>query len=110
MMPPVGFLPAIDPRMLATIAAIADPLTDDQGLVYRNLNEDRLPGGEGTFGICTFSRVLFERMAGCANGVGVLDEEVDPASGELLGNFPQAFTHIGLIYAALAIEREVAVG
>jgi GH15 family glucan-1,4-alpha-glucosidase len=117
MMPVVGFLPATDPRMHATIDAIADHLTDDHGFVYRYLNEDGLAGGEGTFGICTFwlaeclalagevdrARVLFDRMARCANDVGLLSEEVDPATGELLGNFPQAFTHIGLVHAALAI-------
>ncbi len=117
MMPIVGFLPATDPQMRATIEAIADRLTDDRGFVYRYLNEDGLPGGEGTFGICTFwlaeclalageverARVLFDRMASCANDVGLLAEEVDPATGELLGNFPQAFTHIGLVHAALAI-------
>ena len=54
MMPIVGFLPADDPRMLATIEAIAEHLTDERGFVYRYLNEDGLPGGEGTFGICTF--------------------------------------------------------
>ena len=119
MMPIVGFLPADDPRMRATIDAIADRLTDEHGFVFRYLNDDGLPGGEGTFGICTFwlaeclalagevdrARVLFDRMAGCANDVGLLAEEVDPATGELLGNFPQAFTHIGLIHAALAIAE-----
>jgi alpha,alpha-trehalase len=122
MMPIVGFLPATDPRMLATIEAIAERLTDDQGFVYRYVNEDGLPGSEGTFGICTFwlaqclalagevdrAEVLFDRMAGCANDVGLLAEEVDPSNGELLGNFPQAFTHIGLISAALAIEHAAA--
>jgi alpha,alpha-trehalase len=117
MMPIVGFLPATDPRMRATIDAVADRLTDEHGFVFRYLNEDGLPGGEGTFGICTFwlaeclarageverARVLFDRMAGCANDVGLLAEEVEPATGELLGNFPQAFTHIGLVHAALAI-------
>jgi GH15 family glucan-1,4-alpha-glucosidase len=117
MMAIVGFLPATDPRMRATIQAVADHLTDDHGFVYRYLNEDGLPGGEGTFGICTFwlaeclarageveqARALFARMAGCANDVGLIAEEIDPATGELLGNFPQAFTHIGLVHAALAI-------
>lgn len=117
MMPIVDFLPATDARMRATIEAIADRLTDEHGFVFRYLNEDGLPGGEGTFGICTFwlaeclarageierARVLFDRMASCANDVGLLAEEVDPATGELLGNFPQAFTHIGLVHAALAI-------
>jgi GH15 family glucan-1,4-alpha-glucosidase len=119
MMPIVGFLPATDPRMRATIDAIAGRLTDEHGFAFRYLNQDGLPGGEGTFGICTFwlaeclalagevdrARALFDRMAGCANDVGLLAEEVDPATGELLGNFPQAFTHIGLIHAALAIAN-----
>jgi alpha,alpha-trehalase len=118
MMPIVGFLPATDPRMRATIEAIADQLTDARGFVFRYLNEDGLPGGEGTFGICTCwlaeclalageperARDLFALMAGCANDVGLLAEEVDSRTGELLGNFPQAFTHIGLIHAGLAIE------
>jgi GH15 family glucan-1,4-alpha-glucosidase len=119
VMPLVGFLPATDPRMRATIEAIADRLTDPQGFVFRYLNEDGLPGSEGTFGICTYwlaqclamageverARTLFQRITDCANDVGLLSEEVDPATGELLGNFPQAFTHIGLINAALAIDR-----
>ncbi len=118
MMPIMGFLPANDPRMRATIEAISDHLTDEHGYVYRYLNEDGLPGGEGTFGICTFwlaeclalageadrASALFDLMAGCANDVGLLSEEIDPATGELLGNFPQAFTHIGLIHAALTID------
>ena len=118
-MPLVGFLPATDPRMRATIEAVADRLTDDHGFVFRYLNEDGLPGSEGAFGICTYwlaecfaligevdrARALFARITDCANDVGLLSEEIDPASGELLGNFPQAFTHIGLIHAALAIDR-----
>lgn len=122
MMPLVGFLPATDARMRATIDAIATHLTDDHGFVFRYLNEDGLPGSEGTFGICTYwlaqclalagevdrARALFQRITDCGNDVGLLSEEVDPASGELLGNFPQAFTHIGLINAALAIDRAAA--
>ena len=122
MMPLVGFLPATDPRMRATIDAIAARLTDEHGFVFRYLNEDGLPGSEGTFGICTYwlaeclalagevdrARALFGRITRCANDVGLLSEEVDPGSGELLGNFPQAFTHIGLINAALAIESAAA--
>jgi alpha,alpha-trehalase len=124
MMPIVGFLPADDPRMLATIEAIADRLTDDRGLVYRYHTEggvDGLPGGEGTFLLCTFwlaqalamagrteqAREVFDRAAGHVNDVGLLAEEVDPATGELLGNFPQAFSHIGLVNAAWAISEAV---
>src|SRR5439155_15515052 len=122
MMPIVGFLPADDPRMLATIDAIADRLTDERGLVYRYRTEggvDGLAGGEGTFLLCTFwlaqalalagqverAREVFERALGYVNDVGLLAEEVDPATGELLGNFPQAFSHIGLVNAAWAISE-----
>ncbi|GAA1389932.1 glycoside hydrolase family 15 protein [Catellatospora chokoriensis] len=122
MMPIVGFLPADDPRMLATIDAIADRLTDERGLVYRYRTEggvDGLAGDEGTFLLCTFwlaqalaeaGRVnrateVFERAAAYANDVGLLAEEVDPRTGELLGNFPQAFSHIGLINAAWSITQ-----
>jgi alpha,alpha-trehalase len=124
MMPIVGFLPADDPRMLATIEAIADRLTDERGLVYRYRTEDGvdgLAGDEGTFLLCTFwlaqalamsgqvdrARGVFDRAVAYANDVGLLAEEVDPASGELLGNFPQAFSHIGLVNAAWAISQVV---
>jgi GH15 family glucan-1,4-alpha-glucosidase len=122
MMPIVGFLPADDPRMLATIDATAQKLTDDAGLVYRYRTEggvDGLAGEEGTFLLCTFwlahalalsqqvdrASAVFERAAGYVNDVGLLAEEVDPATGELLGNFPQAFSHIGLVNAAWAISQ-----
>jgi GH15 family glucan-1,4-alpha-glucosidase len=122
MMPIVGFLPADDPRVLATIDAVAERLTDDTGLVYRYRTEggvDGLAGEEGTFLLCTFwlaqalalsgqvdrAREVFERAAGYVNDVGLLAEEVDASSGEMLGNFPQAFSHIGLINAAWAIDQ-----
>jgi GH15 family glucan-1,4-alpha-glucosidase len=122
LMPLLGFLPATDDRMRSTIDAIARDLTDD-GLVlrYRNdegLNADGLTGEEGTFVICSFWLVsalaqageleqaeqLFDRLAGYANDLGLLAEEIDTATGELLGNFPQAFSHIGLITAAGEID------
>jgi len=119
MMPIVGFLPATDPRMRSTIDAIAERLTDEQGLVYRYRASDGLAGEEGTFLLCTFwlaqaqalageverARATFEQAIVYANDVGLLAEEVDPASGELLGNFPQAFSHIGLVNAAWAISQ-----
>ena len=119
MMPIVGFIPADDPRMLATIDATAQRLTDDRGLVYRYVAHDGLEGEEGTFLLCTFwlaqaqalagqvdrARRTFEQAIGFANDVGLLSEEVDPHSGELLGNFPQAFSHIGLVNAAWAISE-----
>ena len=99
MMPILGFLPATDPRMLATIDAIAERLTDGRGLVYRYRAEggvDGLAGDEGTFLLCTFwlaqalalsgqverAREEFERAASFCNDVGLLAEEVDPRSGE----------------------------
>jgi GH15 family glucan-1,4-alpha-glucosidase len=119
MMPIVGFLPADHPRMLATINATAERLTDDRGLVYRYLAHDGLEGEEGTFLLCTFwlahalalagdlerARQTFERAIAYVNDVGLLAEEVDSETGELLGNFPQAFSHIGLINAAWAISQ-----
>jgi GH15 family glucan-1,4-alpha-glucosidase len=117
MIPIVGFLPPTDHRVLATIEAIEERLTDDSGLVYRYLADDGLEGEEGTFLLCTFwlaqalaisgkperAREVFDRAAAYVNDVGLLSEEVDSRSGELLGNFPQAFSHIGLINAAWAI-------
>ena len=119
MLPLVGFLPADDPRVLATINAIEQRLSDDRGLVYRYRSHDGLEGEEGTFLLCTFwlaqalawagqparARTAFARAAAFVNDVGLLAEEVDPLSGELLGNFPQAFSHIGLVNAAWAISE-----
>ena len=123
VMPMVGFLPARDPRMRSTIDAIAEELTQN-GLVLRYLNQeglnaDGLRGEEGTFVICSFWLVsclalageieraeqLFEKLAGYANDLGLLAEEIDAESGEQLGNFPQAFSHIGLIKAAYEIDK-----
>jgi alpha,alpha-trehalase len=112
-----GFLPADDPRMKATIDATAARLTDQRGLVYRYRTHDGLTGGEGAFLLCTFwlaeAQVLagdvdaatatFERAVAAINDVGLMAEEIDSASGEMIGNFPQAFSHIGLINAAWAI-------
>jgi GH15 family glucan-1,4-alpha-glucosidase len=114
-----GFLAGDDPRMKATIDAIARRLTDERGLVYRYLTRDGLPGQEGTFLLCTFwlaqaqalagdveaAIASFERAVAAINDVGLLAEEVDPRNGEMIGNFPQAFSHIGLINAAWAITQ-----
>ena len=121
-MPIVGFLPADDPRVLATIDAIERRLTDERGLVYRyrvQETDDGLEGEEGSFLLCTFwlaealalagegdrAAAVFERAAAHVNDVGLMSEEIDASSGELLGNFPQAFSHVGLINAAWAIAR-----
>jgi len=114
-----GFLPGDDPRMKATIDATAARLTDERGLVYRYLAHDGLAGEEGTFLLCTFwlaqaqalagevdqATATFERAVAAINDVGLLAEEVDVPSGEMIGNFPQAFSHIGLVNAAWAITQ-----
>ncbi len=119
MMAIVGFIPADHPRMRATIDAIAARLSDERGLVYRYRTADGLEGEEGTFLLCTFwlahvqalageldrARATFEAAATFVNDVGLLSEEVDTGTGELLGNFPQAFSHIGLVNAAWAIAE-----
>jgi alpha,alpha-trehalase len=123
LMPILGFLPATDERMKSTIDAIADDLTEG-GLVlrYRNeegLNADGLSGEEGTFTICSFwlvaclaqageverAQELFDQLTGYANDLGLLAEEIDTANDEQLGNFPQAFSHIGLIVAAHELDK-----
>lgn len=119
VMPIVGFLPADDPRVRATLRSVVSHLLDERGLVYRYRSPDGLEGEEGSFVLCSFwlahaqalagdldaARATFERTAAFANDVGLLAEEVDPRSGELLGNFPQAFSHIGLVNAAWAISE-----
>jgi GH15 family glucan-1,4-alpha-glucosidase len=119
MMPIVGFIAADHPRMLSTIRATATRLTDQRGLVYRYLAADGLEGAEGSFLLCTFwlahaqalagdldgARSTFEIAAAFVNDVGLLAEEVDATTGELLGNFPQALSHIGLVNAAWAITE-----
>ena len=116
--PIVGFLPPDDPRVLSTIDAIAVRLTDEHGLVYRYRAHDGLEGEEGTFLLCTFwlaqaqamagrvaqAKETFSRAVRFANDLGLLAEEVDARTRELLGNFPQAFSHIGLVNAAWAIK------
>ncbi|HWC05076.1 MAG TPA: glycoside hydrolase family 15 protein [Methylomirabilota bacterium] len=121
MIPLVGFLPATDPRMLGTVRAIQQHLVAD-GFVarYQTLpHVDGLPPGEGAFLPCTFwladnlvlqgrvseARELFERLLSLRNDVGLLSEEYDPVSRRLLGNFPQAFSHMGLINTAWNLTR-----
>jgi GH15 family glucan-1,4-alpha-glucosidase len=123
LMPMYGFLPATDERMRSTIEAVASELTEG-GMVlrYRNeegLNADGLSGEEGTFAVCTFwlvsalakageierAEALFDQLVGAANDLGLLGEEIDTATGEQLGNFPQAYSHIGFITAAWEIDR-----
>lgn len=116
----VFFMSPRDPRILRTLDAIQRELASDS-LVYRYKQEhspDGIDGAEGTFSLCTFwlaealarsgrleeARMTFDKMLGYANHLGLYSEEIGP-SGEALGNFPQAFTHLGLISAAFAIDR-----
>ncbi len=121
LLPLVGFLPADDPRIKGTVAAIQRELMVD-GLVLRYRTHeavDGLPPGEGVFLACSFwladnlvlqgrrkeARVLFERLLGLCNDVGLLSEEYDPRARQQLGNFPQAFSHLALINTALNLQN-----
>ena len=119
LLPLIHFLPSQDPRITATFLEVERQLSQN-GLVHRyRETDDGLPGGEAAFAICSFwlvdnlvlagqverGRALFERLLGYLNDVGLLAEQIDPASGEHVGNFPQAFSHIGLINSALQLER-----
>ena len=123
LIPLVGFLPPEDPRIRGTLQAIEDRLLVDGEFVLRYETEhagDGLPAGEGAFLACSFwlvdnyilqgryaqARKLFERLLSRCNDVGLLAEEFDPRSGRMLGNFPQAYSHVGLINCALNLSRQ----
>jgi len=130
IMPLVFFLSPKDPRMLSTLEAI-DRSPRDGGLVSNSLvyrydvkkTADGLTGEEGTFSLCTFwlvealtragrideARLIFEQMLSYANHLGLYAEEIGP-SGEALGNFPQAFTHLTLISSAFNLDRALGAG
>jgi GH15 family glucan-1,4-alpha-glucosidase len=116
MIPTVGFLPADDPRVVSTVLAIRRDLTED-GLLLRyrtDASDDGVSGQEGSFLVCTFwladalsmigrtdeAKELFERLLTLRNDLGLLAEEYDPREKRHLGNFPQAFSHVGLINTA----------
>jgi Glycosyl hydrolases family 15 len=122
LMPLVGFLPPYDPRIRATVLAIADELTEN-GLVLRyrvDEVDEELSGEEGTFAIASFwlvsalvqigeaerARTLCERLLSLASPLGLYAEELDPVTGRHLGNFPQAFTHLALIDSVLRVIRD----
>jgi GH15 family glucan-1,4-alpha-glucosidase len=121
LLPVVGFLPPADPRIHSTVAAIERGLMVD-GFVRRydtSRVDDGLPPGEGAFLACSFwlvdaytligrladARALYDRLLGLRNDVGLLSEEYDPAAGELVGNFPQAFSHVALVNSAFNLHR-----
>jgi len=122
LMPLVRFIGPKDPKWLSTLKRIEEVLVSDS-LVYRYRPDehfDGLSGGEGTFSMCTFwyveclakagqinkARLYFEKMLGYANHVGLYAEQLG-FQGEHLGNFPQAFTHLGLISAALSLDAQL---
>ena len=118
-------VPAEHPRMVATTAAVADRLSAGDGLLYRYLHEespDGIPGDEGAFVLCSFWLVenlakqgqlekaseLYGSLCARASSVGLLPEQIDPSTGEFCGNFPQAFSHIGVIAAGVTLARTLA--
>ena len=120
--PLVGFLPADDPRIVGTVAAIERRLSQGRlraALRAAELEADGLPPGEGAFLACSFwyvdvlvmqgrldeARAMFERLIGLCNDVGLLAEEYDPAARRMLGNFPQAFSHIALVNTAYRLAE-----
>jgi GH15 family glucan-1,4-alpha-glucosidase len=122
LMPLVKFIAPTDPRWLSTLDAMSNELVSDS-LVYRynaEASPDGLEGDEGTFSMCTFwyvealaragrldeARLSFEKMLTYANHLGLYSEEIG-RSGEALGNFPQAFTHLALISAAFNVDRQL---
>jgi GH15 family glucan-1,4-alpha-glucosidase len=123
LIPLVGFLPATDPRVQGTVRAIEERLLIDGEFVLRYETDnaaDGLPAGEGAFLACSFwlvdnyllqgrhleARKLFDRLLSRCNDVGLLAEEFDPQAGRMLGNFPQAYSHVGLINSALNLSRK----
>ncbi|WDS37233.1 glycoside hydrolase family 15 protein [Pseudoxanthomonas sp.] len=121
LMPMVGFLPADDPRVIATVDAISERLTVD-GLVKRYSTHggvDGLPAGEGTFLACSFwlvealvmigridrATTLYDHLCGLCNDVGLLAEEYDPKGQRMLGNFPQGYSHVALVNAAYRLTH-----
>jgi GH15 family glucan-1,4-alpha-glucosidase len=120
VLPLVGFIKVTDPRMQSTIEAIRRDLVSPEGFVYRYKGfDDGLEGGEGSFTICTFwlvnnlialgeidqAKEIFEMLLAYANDLGLLSEEINTETGEMLGNFPQAFSHLALIDCATALAR-----
>ncbi len=118
LMPQVKFLNASDPKMVGTLDATMKRLMMGEGYLYRYLSEDGLPGREGTFLICSFwlvsclagagqvddAKKMMDLLCSRANHLGLFSEELDPENNAQLGNFPQAFTHMGFITAAVSLD------
>ena len=119
LFPKVGFIKGTDPKMCSTISAIRKRLGDGKGLLYRHTFSDGLPGSPGADLFASFwlvdalvcagqiddAQEIFEHVLELANHVGLYAEEIDPETGEFLGNFPQAYTHVGLINSAVRLTR-----
>ena len=118
-------LPADHPRMVATTAAVAERLSAGDGLLYRYLHHDSpdgIAGDEGAFLLCSFWLVenlalqgrldeagqLYASLCARASPLGLLPEQIDPSTGEFIGNFPQAFSHIGVIASGVTLPRALA--
>ena len=122
LIPLLGFLPPDDPRVRATVLAIADELTEDELVLRYRVEEtdDGFSGEEGTFTICSFwlvsalteigeverARALCEKLLSYASPLLLYAEEIDPHTGRHLGNFPQAFSHLALINAVMHLIRD----
>jgi GH15 family glucan-1,4-alpha-glucosidase len=119
LLPTVEYVAWDDEKMLRTVAAVRDELDAGNGLLYRYRRDDGLEGEEGAFLCCSFwlaeclaeagdvgeARVVFDQAVARGNDLGLFSEEIDPTSGELLGNFPQGLTHLAHIDAAVALSR-----
>jgi GH15 family glucan-1,4-alpha-glucosidase len=119
LLPTVEFVAWDDERMVRTVSAIRKDLDAGHGLLYRYTRDDGLPGREGAFLCCSFwlveclarigdldeARAVFDQAMAKANDLGLFSEELDPRTGELLGNFPQGLTHLAHIDAAVALAE-----
>ena len=119
LLPTVDFVDWRDERMVRTTAAIREELDAGDGLMYRYRRKDGLPGREGAFLCCSFwlaeclvhqgdledARWTFDKAVAAGNDLGLFSEEIDPRSGELLGNFPQTLTHLAHISAAIELAH-----
>ena len=119
LLPTVEYVAWDDERMVRTVAAVREELDAGGGLLYRYKRKDGLPGREGAFLCCSFwlveclaragdvheARTVFDQVMARANDLGLFSEEIDPDSGELLGNFPQGLTHLAHIDAAVMLAE-----